>query len=316
MHTPPQPSANRSANHAHPFLTIKSRYLLALGAVMMVSLFLARVYALLSQRQLMPIVISDDPIFTPLSLIAFWTVMAIAILRLGQQQRLRISYLFGQNRPKFSILYGVLLVLSLLLFSLGISAIVLYLLSLRFPSYVSQLLTSSNILDGNRSDYPMLYEALMIFLVLVYAPVVEELVFRGILLQRWGAKWGVRAGIVVSSILFGALHPNNPIGLTLFGLVMGLLYVRTQSLWVPIACHALNNLAAVGIAWLSKVTAGGQITTVSDIQELWWMSLIPVSVSLPFLGWFVWRSWPRKTDSIPYLANAYPAHTGLDQRQP
>ena len=308
MTTPPHLASSASADAAaNPFLALRSRYILALGALLMVVMFAGSVYVVLAERQLVPAV-SDDPILTPVSLIVFWTLLAIAIFRLGQQQNLNVRYLFGQNRPQFSVAFGVLLVLSLLLFSLGISATVLYLLSLKFPGYVSQLLASSNILDGDISAYPAVYEMLMLFLVLVYAPLVEEIVFRGILLQRWGQKWGIRSGVIASSVLFGVLHLNNPVGLTLFGLAMALLYVKTQSLWVPIGCHALNNLAAVGIDWLSKVTAGGQTTTVSDIQELWWISLIPIAVSLPFLVWFVWRSWPHKTEAIPYVANASRVH--------
>ena len=240
----------------------------------------------------------------PVLHISVLSVMAIAIVGLGQRKGLKVRYLFGQQRPKFSIPYALVLVLSLLLFSLGISSLFFYLLSLGFPDYVNQLLESSTLLANNSSAYPQLYEALMLFLLLVYAPVVEELVFRGILLQRWAVKWGVRSGVIASSVLFGVLHYNNPIGLTLFGLVMGLLYVRTNSLWVPIACHSLNNLAAVGIDWLSQRAAGGQISTVSDIQELWWMSLILVMVSLPCWGWFVWRSWPQPADKIPYMVNS------------
>ncbi|MFK8186513.1 MAG: lysostaphin resistance A-like protein [Phormidesmis sp.] len=293
----------------NPFLALKSRYLV-LGTFLMASLGAGSLYALLGEWQVIP-KSNEDPISTPVLTIAVLTVMAVSILWIGHQEGLKTRYLFGQRNPKFSILYSVVLVLSLLLFSLGISSVIFYLLSLSFPSYVSQLLENSTLLDSHRSAYPQLYEALMLFLLLVYAPVVEELVFRGILLQRWSVQWGLRSGVIASSILFGALHFNNPIGLTLFGLVMGLLYVRTQSLWVPIGCHALNNLAAVGIDWFSQVASGGQTTTVSDVQELWWMSLILVAVSMPFLAVFVWRSWPKTTDAIPYVTNCGAAGLGV-----
>ncbi|MEM6450299.1 MAG: CPBP family intramembrane glutamic endopeptidase [Cyanobacteria bacterium P01_D01_bin.105] len=287
---------------ANPFLAIKSRYLI-FGTFLIASFITGVVYALLGEWQLIPKT-SEDPISTPVLTIAVLTLMAIAIFLTGRKTGLNAQYLFGQKKPKFSIAYSLVLVLSLLLCSLGISSIIFYVLSLISPGYVSQLLENGNLLQGNESTYPHLYEALMLFLLLVYAPIVEELIFRGILLQRWSAKWGLRLGVITSSVLFGVLHFNNPIGLTLFGLVMGLLYVRTRSLWVPIACHALNNLAAVGIDWLSWVTAGGQTSTVDDVQQLWWMSLILVGVSLPFLVWFVWRSWPSKSAPLPYLKNA------------
>ena len=309
MDIPPSASqTDQKPDFSNPFLVLKSRYLV-LGTFVLASLGAGSLYALLGEWQIIPRS-NEDPISSPVLTIAVWMVMAVSILWIGHQEGLRTRYLFGQRNPKFSFLQGVVLVLSLLLFSLGISSIVFYLLSWSFPSYVNQLLESSTLLDGTRSAYPQVYEALVLFLLLVCAPLAEELVFRGILLQRWAVKWGLRSGVIASSVLFGALHFNNPIGLTLFGLVMGLLYVRTQSLWVPIGCHALNNLAAVGIDWLSQVASGGQTSTVSDVQELWWMSLILVAVSVPFLGAFVWRSWPKKTDVIPYVVNCGGANLG------
>lgn len=285
----------------NPFGILKSRRLIVVIWISVSAFYALRVlYALLGIWQIIPSA-QEDPITTPLLTIAIFT---IALFWVKRQRGLNVRYLLGTNRPKFSVFYGIMLVLSLLLFSLGISSFIFYLLSLSYPGYVSQLLeASNNLLDNTQSAFPQLYQALMLFLLLIYAPVVEELVFRGFLLQRWGIKWGVRRGLIASSVLFGVLHINNPIGLTLFGLVMGLLYLRSQSLWVPIVCHSLNNLGAVGIDWLSKAAAGGQTSTVSDIQEVGWMSLVLVAVSLPLLGWFIWRSWPKRADTIPYLAN-------------
>lgn len=299
----------------NPFLRFQSRYLI-LATFLIASPVVGGLYAILGEWQLLPPP-NEDPISTPILTIALLTVMGCAVLWASRYDGLNVKYLFGQQIPKFSLLYSVLLVASLLLFSLGISSIVFYFLSLVFPGYVAQLLESNVLLVGTQSLYPRLYEGLMLFLLVVYAPLVEELIFRGILLQRWSVKWGLRRGLIASSMLFGALHLNNPLGLTLFGLVMGLLYVRTRSLWVPVACHSLNNLAAVGIDWLSKLATSGQTSTVSDIQDVWLTSLVLVVVSLPFLGWFVWRSWPKQADPIPYLANVEAAQQNLqrDARQ-
>jgi len=290
----------------NPFLKFQSRYLI-LGTFLIASPVVGGLYAILGEWQLLPPP-SEDPISTPILTITILTVMGFAILWVGRHKGLSVKYLFGQRVPKVSIFYSLLLVASLLLFSLGISSVSFYVLSLFFPGYVEQLLESSALLLDVQSLYPRLYQALMLFLLVVYAPLVEELVFRGILLQRWSVKWGVRRGLVASSVLFGALHLNNPLGLTLFGLAMGVLYVRTCSLWVPIACHALNNLAAVGIDWLSKLLSSGQISseqtsTVSNVQDVWLVGLLLVAVSFPFVGWFLWHGWPKQGDPIPYLMN-------------
>ncbi len=247
--------------------------------------------------------VSQDPISTPILTISLLTIVGSVILWAGRQEGLDVKYLIGQRVPRFSIFYGVLLVASLLLFSLGISLLAFYVLSLGFPNYVNGLLENSKLLRGTESLYPRVYNWLMLFLLVIYAPLVEELIFRGFLLQRWAVKWGLRRGMIASSVLFGVLHFSNPLGLTLFGLVMGLLYVRSRSLWVPVACHSLNNLAAVGMDWLSRMSVADQTATVSDIQSEWRTSLVLIAVSFPFWAWFVWKSWPKKTDAIPYLLN-------------
>ena len=288
----------------NPFLILRSRYLV-LGAYIVASLGIGFGYSYLGRLQLLPWD-QDDPLSVPVLSIAIWTVRLAVVWRESRRQGLQVRWLFGEKMPQFSLPYAVVLVASALTFSLGSFSVVFYFLSLSFPSYATQILESDLLGGGLNSQYPQLYNVLMLFLLLVYAPIVEELVFRGFLLQRWASKWGLRSGLITSSLLFGILHINNPVGLTLFGLVMGLLYVRSRSLWIPIACHSLNNLAAVGIDGLSNWIGGepSEAVTVTSLQESWWTGLILIAVSTPLLWQFIKRSWPKAGDHIPYLLNA------------
>ncbi len=74
----------------------------------------------------------------------------------------------------------------------------------------------------------------------VLTPIAEELIFRGALFRKWRTRIGPVKAAVFSSLLFGLPH-GSPIGSTLFGLLMVLLYVRLGTLWAPIAAHCLNN---------------------------------------------------------------------------
>ncbi len=334
---PPSPSNSPESSPANPlpnpplknpFTTLQSRYWV-LGAFLGVSGAVGALYRLLELFSLLPNR-QEDAIATPIMTIAVWTLLAGVIGWEGTRQGLRVQPLFGKfwrfwrlsqiKQPKpplpsplkgqhpsqirLSLLHAGLLVMSLLIFSLGSFSIIFYGLSLFFPDYAAQVLDSDLMPGSEESRFPALYDALVIFLLIVYAPLVEELVFRGILLQRWSMKWGLPWGIAASSALFGLLHFNNPLGLMLFGLVMGLLYVRTQSLWVPIICHGLNNLGAVGIDQLAKATGGSQIYTLADVQASWWQGLVLIAVSMPLLARFVWKSWPQPGDKIPYLLNS------------
>lgn len=80
---------------------------------------------------------------------------------------------------------------------------------------------------------------------LVAGAVTEELIFRGLLFRLVEERVGTWVALVVSSVLFGAIHLVNP-DATLWGAVaiaveaggvLGAAYVATRSLWLPIGLH-------------------------------------------------------------------------------
>lgn len=97
--------------------------------------------------------------------------------------------------------------------------------------------------------------------VVVVAPVTEELFFRGFLHRGWAPSWiGVSGTIVLTAGLWAVLHQQYTVfGILLIfvmGLILGWLRQRSQSTWLPMALHALNNLiatvsVAIQIEWLS-----------------------------------------------------------------
>ncbi len=86
--------------------------------------------------------------------------------------------------------------------------------------------------------YPVLPNLLNVVSLCVVAPIVEEFAFRGILLHRWAHKFGLRSAILWSSVIFGVVHPDF-LGAFVFGVGMCEIYLRTQSLVLPIICHAV-----------------------------------------------------------------------------
>ncbi len=290
----------------NPFLRLKSRYLV-FATTLAVNLLVLLPFWTIERAGLLPGGI-DPIVLTGLDMVSRGAIAA-AILWILRDEGVKLKALFGRGLlrsklPRFSLLYGFFLLLSLLIFSLGSASIFFYLVSLAFPDYAGLILENASVVEEIESRFPALYDGLVWLLVIGIAPVVEELIFRGVLLQRWATKWGMRRALVASSVLFGLLHTNNPVGLALFGLVMGLLYVRSRSLWVPIVCHGLNNLAAVGIVTLNHATASDQVAvTVADMQAGWQVGLLMVLVSIPFLWRFVRQSWPRAAATIPYMIN-------------
>ena len=92
------------------------------------------------------------------------------------------------------------------------------------------------------------------FLVVTFvAPAVEELTYRGLGISLL-LPWGSMPAIGATGVLFGAAHGliiALPV-LTIFGIVVGWLRVRTDSVYPGMALHATFN----GIALIAAVSTG------------------------------------------------------------
>jgi membrane protease YdiL (CAAX protease family) len=101
----------------------------------------------------------------------------------------------------------------------------------------------------------------------ILAPIVEEMVFRGAILRTLlllggrgndqssmlnaqSSKFKAFAAILISALLFGAVHGNVQqfVHATLMGLLLGWMYYRTNSIVPGIVFHWINNTAAYVIA--------------------------------------------------------------------
>lgn len=91
---------------------------------------------------------------------------------------------------------------------------------------------------------------LIIIAVGLLAPVVEEIVFRGMLLSRLARSMSNRWAIVAQGAIFAGIHLVDPSaiaalpGLFLIGLVLGYAAIKRGNLSLPIYLHAGVNLTA------------------------------------------------------------------------
>lgn len=65
-------------------------------------------------------------------------------------------------------------------------------------------------LRAGGAGWPWGYAALedLFAMAMAIAPLVEELVFRGVLLPHWSVKWGVMPAVLASSLFFAACHDH------------------------------------------------------------------------------------------------------------
>ena len=92
-----------------------------------------------------------------------------------------------------------------------------------------------------------------LIVTVVFAPILEEVFFRGILLKDMSISWGPRTGIIISALIFAALHFNmvQAVPAFLMGLLMGYIYIYThRGLSTVIVIHMINNLiASTSLFW-------------------------------------------------------------------
>jgi membrane protease YdiL (CAAX protease family) len=92
--------------------------------------------------------------------------------------------------------------------------------------------------------------------IVIAAPVLEELIFRGIILDGLLKRYNPVKAILFSSFLFGFIHLNpwQFVGAGILGIFMGWIYYRTRSVALTIIIHLTNNLAAFSLGQLSELT--------------------------------------------------------------
>lgn len=98
------------------------------------------------------------------------------------------------------------------------------------------------------------------------AAILEELLCRGLIFETLHKRWGVKTSILFSSLFFGLMHLDfaTMIVAVVAGVIFGILYVRTSSLYTTIIIHAINNAMAfamicfgVGDMSLRDIVGGG-----------------------------------------------------------
>lgn len=126
----------------------------------------------------------------------------------------------------------------------------------------------ADVAAGSKSVAEQLLIALS---VAVLAPIIEEIIFRGMLLNVLRKHWGAWLSIVVSAAVFASVHLLDPgaiavvPGLFLLGLVLGWAALRRGDLSLAAALHSgINLIAVIAILWGDQILDWSQ----RQIEEL------------------------------------------------
>ena len=131
----------------------------------------------------------------------------------------------------------------------------------------------------------------------VAAALVEEVLWRGLIYQRWAHAWGSPVGALIAAALSFALMHGHVLGAFVFAVVTTLLYLRTRSLWVPIAVHALGN----GINVFGGLPVEEGFITVTGVTSEWIFGSVCLVVSGGLLAWIFWLCGGALYGPMPYV---------------
>lgn len=100
-----------------------------------------------------------------------------------------------------------------------------------------------NAVEAGSAMFLMMPFGVTFFIVAVYAPVCEEIVFRGVTYESLKKDMSVLKAMIISAVFFGLAHMNfNQAAYTLLiGLILVLVREATGSLWATILMHAVFN---------------------------------------------------------------------------
>lgn len=178
-------------------------------------------------------------------------------------------------------LFGIVVVC--IAFSLGTFWLTVFILHPIAPLLVDLIMTaepmSSNI-------WILTFEILTITIV---GPIVEEFIFRGVILHRLIRKTSMWGSILISSILFGFLHADI-IGAFLFGVIASLLFLKTGNLLIPILMHIINNTIAVLLMFIEPILPNWLfITDTAHIETSAIPNIIMLVMSTLLTGFIVYK---------------------------
>jgi sodium transport system permease protein len=173
-----------------------------------------------------------------------------------------------------------------------------------------------------RSELQKLPLPLVLFAFAITPAICEEFLFRGFVLgslNRYSAVWAV----LISSIMFGLMHvlTSNVLAIerflptTFMGLLLGVIAVRTKSIWPGMLLHSLHNGLLLCMSHYSDELKRWNILVEEDrhLPESW-LIFAGLGLVIAFLSiWLTTRKWnapgdPNSStdDDLPQLGAADP----------
>lgn len=120
-----------------------------------------------------------------------------------------------------------------------------------------------------------------IYLLIIVAPITEELVFRGLMLRSFTKLYSIRKAILLSSLLFAIIHMNpwQMIGAFISGIVLSWWFVKMKTLLPCLIGHAVFNFMPILMVNILKMPIKGFSSSPLELQyQPLWFDLLGITL--------------------------------------
>lgn len=310
VEVPPFESEDPNAGHSvsesrapmNPFETLRIRrfllWLLVTSPPMLIALFTIPDAGLSDEREKTLVLVAAG--------IWMYGTMMAWMLVASRRKAIDLGLLAGRRLMAREYALTALMAVPVLLAASGFSLSMFAAISLVLPedTFGKLMEVLESRMDSANSGAA---DLLALFVLLcVVAPPIEEFFFRGFLLNRCAAKWGLKKAIAGTAVLFAVIHGLG-LGVIFLGFLTALIYVRTRSLAGPIVLHISNNVVAVIIQMVAFLSDSGDPTTAADIRTAFVFFGLPAFViGVAILVVIARRYWPWDGTHSPYMASMSP----------
>lgn len=160
-------------------------------------------------------------------------VILIVIVVINKSFKTNREILYREEISKKKYLAGVGLMVGYIFITYGVFDIFLY-----------SMPTLNDGLYEYLEEYLLNTSYIFIFIsTCIIAPIFEEVLYRGVLLNGLLKKYNYKKAIIYSALIFGIAHMNLPQGVNAFflGVIIGLAYYYTRSIYLCMTMHFVNN---------------------------------------------------------------------------
>jgi hypothetical protein len=167
-----------------------------------------------------------------------------------------------------------------------------------FPEFIQQNLNEALeeviLLLPQQTNF---YVFLDLISVILIAPIIEEIIFRGILFNKFKKRLSFKATAIILSLFWALLHPQNIFGAFIFSLCLFYIMEKYNDLFLCIGIHFFNNLIVYFIDYSSRIFE----SEIQYIHNLYFPIILIVLITLLYIK--VYKSIRSKNISEENLVN-------------